>query len=100
MKRKEKEDRQTAMTPEELLMGDSEEVSKGGFMGESEGVSKGVLMGESEERGGFKGSKGGLMAESEERGSKMSFEVIKWVDNKTFVKIMKNTVHFRNFENF
>ena len=30
----------------------------------------------------------------------MSFEVIKWVYNKTFVKIMKNTVHFRNFENF
>ena len=29
----------------------------------------------------------------------MSFEVIKWVYNKTFVKIMKNTVHFRNFEN-
>ena len=28
----------------------------------------------------------------------MSFEVIKWVYNKTFVKIMKNTVHFRNFE--
>ena len=27
----------------------------------------------------------------------MSFEVIKWVYNKTFVKIMKNTVHFRNF---
>ena len=23
----------------------------------------------------------------------MSFEVIKWVYNKTFVKIMKNTVH-------
>ena len=30
----------------------------------------------------------------------MSFEVIKWVYNKTFVKIMKNTVHFRNFEKF
>ena len=30
----------------------------------------------------------------------MSFEVIKWVYNKTFVKIMKNTVHFRNFEIF
>jgi len=30
----------------------------------------------------------------------MSFEVIKWVYNKTFVEIMKNTVHFRNFENF
>ena len=29
----------------------------------------------------------------------MSFEVIKWVYNKTFVEIMKNTVHFRNFEN-
>ena len=29
----------------------------------------------------------------------MSFEVIEWVYNKTFVKIMKNTVHFRNFEN-
>ena len=29
----------------------------------------------------------------------MSFEVIKWVYNKTFVKIMKNTVHFRNSEN-
>ena len=29
----------------------------------------------------------------------MSSEVIKWVYNKTFVKIMKNTVHFRNFEN-
>ena len=29
----------------------------------------------------------------------MSFEVIKWVYNKTFVKIMKNTVHFRIFEN-
>ena len=28
----------------------------------------------------------------------MSFEVIKWVYNKTFVEIMKNTVHFRNFE--
>ena len=27
----------------------------------------------------------------------MSFEVIKWVYNKTFVKIMKKTVHFRNF---
>jgi len=26
----------------------------------------------------------------------MSFEVIKWVYNKTFVKIMKNTVHFRS----
>ena len=25
----------------------------------------------------------------------MSFEVIKWVYNKTFVEIMKNTVHFR-----
>ena len=25
----------------------------------------------------------------------MPFEVIKWVYNKTFVKIMKNTVHFR-----
>ena len=75
MKRKEMEDRQTAMTPEELLMGDSEEVSKGGFMGESEGVSKGVLMGESEERGGFKGSKGGLMAESEERGG---FRSVLW----------------------
>ena len=24
----------------------------------------------------------------------MSFEVIKWVYNKTFVEIMKNTVHF------
>ena len=30
----------------------------------------------------------------------MSFEVIKWVYNKTFVEIMKNTVHFRNFEKF
>ena len=30
----------------------------------------------------------------------MSFEVIKWVYNKTFVKIMKNTVHFRNFQIF
>ena len=30
----------------------------------------------------------------------MSFEVIKLVYNKTFVEIMKNTVHFRNFENF
>ena len=30
---------------------------------------------------------------------KMSFEVIKWVYNKTFVEVMKNTVHFRNFEN-
>ena len=29
----------------------------------------------------------------------MSFEVIKWVYNKTFVEVMKNTVHFRNFEN-
>ena len=29
----------------------------------------------------------------------MSFEVIKWVYNKTFVKIMKNIVHFRNLEN-
>ena len=29
----------------------------------------------------------------------MSFEVIKLVYNKTFVEIMKNTVHFRNFEN-
>ena len=29
----------------------------------------------------------------------MSFEVIKWVYNKTFVEIMKNTAHFRNFEN-
>ena len=29
----------------------------------------------------------------------MSFEVIKWVYNKTFVKIMKNTVHFRNLAN-
>ena len=29
----------------------------------------------------------------------MSFEVIKWVYNKTFVKIMKNTVHFRKEEN-
>ena len=29
----------------------------------------------------------------------MSFEVIKWVYNKTFVKIMKKNVHFRNFEN-
>ena len=29
----------------------------------------------------------------------MSFEVIKWVYNKTFVKIMKNTVNFRNLEN-
>ena len=29
----------------------------------------------------------------------MSFEVIKWVDNKTLVKIMKNTVHFRKEEN-
>ena len=29
----------------------------------------------------------------------MPFEVIEWVYNKTFVKIMKNTVHFRNFEN-
>ena len=28
----------------------------------------------------------------------MSFEVIKWVYNKTFVEVMKNTVHFRNFE--
>jgi len=27
----------------------------------------------------------------------MSFEVIKWVYNKTFVKIMKKTVHFRIF---
>ena len=25
----------------------------------------------------------------------MSFEVIKWAYNKTFVKIMKNAVHFR-----
>ena len=24
----------------------------------------------------------------------MSFEVIKWVYNKTFVEVMKNTVHF------
>ena len=30
----------------------------------------------------------------------MSFEVIKWVYNKTFVEIMKNTVHFRNFEKY
>ena len=29
----------------------------------------------------------------------MSFEVIKLVYNKTLVEIMKNTVHFRNFEN-
>ena len=29
----------------------------------------------------------------------MSFEDIKWVYNKTFVKIMKNTVHFRKEEN-
>ena len=29
----------------------------------------------------------------------MSFEVINWVYTKTFVEIMKNTVHFRNFEN-
>ena len=27
----------------------------------------------------------------------MSFEVIKWVYNKTFVEIMKNTVHFRKY---
>ena len=33
------------------------------------------------------------------KAKQMSFEVIKWVYNKTFVKIMKNTVHFRNFEN-
>ena len=29
----------------------------------------------------------------------MSFEVIKWVYNKTFVEVMKNTVRFRKFEN-
>ena len=28
----------------------------------------------------------------------MSFDVTKLVYNKTFVKIMKNTVYFRNFE--
>ena len=26
----------------------------------------------------------------------MSFEVIKWVYNKTFVEVMKNTVNFEN----
>ena len=28
----------------------------------------------------------------------MSFEVIKWVYNKTFVEVMKNTVHFHYFK--
>ena len=29
----------------------------------------------------------------------MSFEVIKWVYNKTFVKIMKNTAYLKNEKN-
>ena len=33
------------------------------------------------------------------KAKKNFFGVIKWAYNKTFVKIMKNTVHFRNFEN-
>ena len=28
------------------------------------------------------------------KAKKMSFEVIKWVYNKTFVEIMKNTAYF------